>query len=304
MSGTQLANRLQDSRAAQAAGTALARPGATPTNAMQLITSYAPYRDELNRLLNDKELVRRFLQAGLTELQRIPKLGECSWQSMAGALLQCATVKLEPGPALGHAWILPFKGSATFVLGYPGVVQLGFRSALVADIKASSVCDGDPEFFYDEGANVVSHKRPTRGRRGPAYAYYSIVRYVNGGRHIEFMTKEEVEDHALRHSKSYQSRDASSPWRTDFDEMAQKTCVLKGKKMMPASIEWIAATTGDERTAIWTPGSGLRPEEVIQAAALPETTGPGESVDNDEIDRALRAQDAARAAAEGQGSNV
>ncbi len=260
---SELAERLGQAKVAQQQGQQLAKPGARPTTVMQLF-GYDDFRGQLMRTLNDKDLVRRLLQAGLTELQRIPKLAECSWQSMAGALLQCATCKLEPGPAMGHCWILPFKGVATFVLGYPGVVQLAWRSGLVADISAEKVCEGE-EFWYDSGANVLSHKRPTRGRRMEAYAYYSIVRYTNGGRHIEFMTREDVEDHAQRHSKSYQSKDATSPWRTDFDEMAEKTCVLQGKKMMPASVEWVAGTTADERTTIWTPGSGLRPEDIVPA---------------------------------------
>lgn len=259
-----LAQRVQTSAAAQAAGTALGKPDTTPTNAMQLF-GYGRFRVEMMRMLNDEEMTRRFLQIGLTEVGRVRDLAQCSWQSVAGALLQCATVRLEPGPALSHCWILPFKGSATFVLGYPGVIQLAWRSGLIQDVNASSVCEGD-EFLYDEGAAVVVHKRPTRGRRGPAYAYYSIVRYANGGRHIEFMTKEEVQDHAQRHSKSYQSGSPDSPWRTDFDTMAEKTCVLQGKRYMPASIEWNAAVSGDERAAIWTPGSGLRPEDIVTPA--------------------------------------
>jgi recombination protein RecT len=267
MSG-ELTQRLQTAAVAQQQGQSLTKPGARPANVMQLF-QYDVYRTELMRVLNDKDMVRRFLQAGLTECMRIKKLADCNWQSFAGALMQCAVTKLEPGPALGHAWLLPFKGNATFVLGYPGVVQLGWRSGLVADIHAASVCEGD-EFFYDEGANVVQHRRPTRGKRGTAYAYYSVVRYVNGGRHIEFMTREEVDEHAQRYSPSYQSNDASSPWRTNFDEMAEKTCVLQGKKMMPASIEWVSAVSADERTTIWTPGSGIRPEDIM----LPALPGP------------------------------
>lgn len=295
MSESRLAERVAGAAAARQAGTSMLASGARPANVMQLF-QYGEYRKELERILNDKDMVRRFLQAGLTECQRIPKLTSCTWQSFAGALMQCAVTELEPGPALGHCWILPFGKDATFVLGYPGVVQLGWRSGLVQDINAHPVCEGD-EFWHDTGANVVSHKRPTRGRRGAAYAYYSVVRYVNGGRHIEFMTREEVEDHAQRHSRSYQANDAASPWRTDFDAMACKTCVLGGKKMMPASIKWNAAVGADEQSTIWTPGSGIRPEDVTESRPrLTEPTGEV-TIDPDEVDRALREQDAAQAAA-------
>lgn len=274
MSDNRLAERIGTSAAVRATGTSLAARGAQPANVMQLF-EYGEYRKELDRTLNDKEMVRRFLQAGLTSCQRDPKLQECSWQSFAGALMQCAVVKLEPGPALGHCWVLPFGPDATFVLGYPGVIQLAWRSGMIQDVNASSVCEGD-EFMYDEGAQLVVHKRPTRGRRGAAYAYYSVVRYTNGGRHVEFMTREEVEDHAQRFSKSYQSKSAKSPWRTDFDAMAEKTCVLQGKRYMPASIEWSAAIAGDEQSTIWTPGSGLRPENLTVGQPVAAQIGSGE----------------------------
>lgn len=282
---SRLAQRIGDSRAAQAAGTSLARAGARPTNVMQLF-QYAEYRKEMGRVLNDPALVRRMLQFGLSEVQRIPELAECSWQSVAGALMQCAATGLEPGPALGLSWILPFKREATFVVGYPGVVQLAWRTGQVADVNAERVCEGE-DFMFDSGANLIVHKRPTRGLRAAAYAYYSIVRYVNGGRHIEFMTREEVEAHAQRHSKSYQSQKASSPWRTNFDEMAEKTCVLQGRKYMPSSAQWTTAVGADERVSLWTPGSNARPEGEPEGLAEGATVavGPPEGVTPPTLDQ-------------------
>lgn len=44
-------------------------------------------------------------------------LQKCSIKSILGAAGMAATLKLSITPSLGHAYILPYKGQATFVLG-------------------------------------------------------------------------------------------------------------------------------------------------------------------------------------------
>src|SRR5260370_37774357 len=66
---SELAERLGQAKVAQQQGQQLAKPGARPTTVMQLF-GYDDFRGQLMRTLNDKDLVRRLLQAGLTELPR------------------------------------------------------------------------------------------------------------------------------------------------------------------------------------------------------------------------------------------
>ena len=44
-------------------------------------------------------------------------LQKCSIKSILGAAGLAATLKLSITPSLGHAYILPYKGQATFILG-------------------------------------------------------------------------------------------------------------------------------------------------------------------------------------------
>ena len=37
-----------------------------------------------------------------------PKLGQCSPLSLLGAMMQCASLGLEPNTVLGHAYLIPF----------------------------------------------------------------------------------------------------------------------------------------------------------------------------------------------------
>lgn len=64
----------------------------------------------------------RLARIALTEVRRNPALGECTPASFFGALMQCATLGVEPG-LLGHAYLVPFNNrkagykEVQFILG-------------------------------------------------------------------------------------------------------------------------------------------------------------------------------------------
>ncbi len=43
-----------------------------------------------------------------TEIRKVPALGDCDTMSFVSAIVQCSLLGLEPGGALGHAYLLPF----------------------------------------------------------------------------------------------------------------------------------------------------------------------------------------------------
>ncbi|ESJ57946.1 RecT protein [Salmonella enterica subsp. enterica serovar Ohio str. CFSAN001079] len=43
-----------------------------------------------------------------TEIRKVPALGDCDTMSFVSAIVQCSQLGLEPGGALGHAYLLPF----------------------------------------------------------------------------------------------------------------------------------------------------------------------------------------------------
>ena len=275
---SELRERLEASRAAQANETTLAKREDKPRAVADLFSNQR-FRQEMANTLTDERMMQRYVNLALTIATReLPELLKCTYQSFAGALLQCATTRLEPGRPLGLAWILPFKDNksgdviATFVMGYPGVVQLALRPGQLADIAAHAVHEND-EFEFDLGANYVHHHWSLKAQRGPAYAYYAVARYANGGRHIHVMSKAEVEQHRDRYARSAKS--PSSPWRTEFDKMAQKTCLLQMRHYLPASTEWAAAIATDDRPALWVPGQG-----VVMADELPPGPESEKATDN------------------------
>lgn len=268
-----LETRLAEQKRRADAGEALDRAG-DPTSVIGFLQN-PKTRVQVARLLGNEEMAERWLRIGLTEVRRITGtpgkkngLADCSMESFAGALMQCAMLKLEPGPPLGLSWILPYENrvkvgrewtsrmDAQFQLGYPGIVQLAHRSGQLATIAAHEVCEED-EFDFDYmNPENNRHKPPKRGERGDPYGYYCYARYANGGEHFLYMTAEQIEAHALRFSKAYQydrkrieeGGRGTSPWSTDRVPMGRKTTIKQSRPFLPASADFVMGIAADERT--------------------------------------------------------
>ncbi len=218
---------------------------------------------QLARMVGTEEMAERWLRIALTLCRQVPKLMTCTQDSFAGALMQCAQLKLEPGPPLGLAWILPYKHNvkvgnswqkrtdAQFILGYPGIIQLAMRSAQIASIAAHTVCEGD-EFRFDYLSQERYHRPPTRGLRGQPIGYYAVAQFANGGTYFNYMSREEMVAHRDEFAAAKEFK--SGPWFEDadkdrsplFDGMARKTMIRQARPYLPASPDFILATTVDE----------------------------------------------------------
>lgn len=140
--------------------------------------------------------------------------------SIYQAAAMAAILDLSVNQSLGHAWIVPYSGKAQFQIGYRGLIQLAHRSGQYRKINAIPVYANQfagwnaltEEFNAD--FNITG--------TGAPIGYVSRFELVNGFEKITYWTREAVENHARRYSKSFNS----GPWQTHFDQMALKT-VLK-----------------------------------------------------------------------------
>lgn len=184
----------------------------------------------------------RLARLAITQIRTVKGLAQCNQQSFLGAVMQCAQLGLEPG-SLGQCWIIPYKGEATFILGYRGMCQLGYRSSLIKAITARAVFEGDL-FDFDFGEDRITHK--TCGEIDPAKLTHAwaAVHTTNGGRIWDVMTRKEI-DRIRDGSASYQSQ-KNSPWKTDYAEMAKKTALRRAFKIAPQSTELQVAMQLDD----------------------------------------------------------
>jgi recombination protein RecT len=199
-------------------------------------------------------------------------LAACDPMSVLGAALIAASLHLSLNPSLGHAYIVPYKGLATFQLGYLGYVQLFLRSGQAALINAVAVKEGQLKSSNSFTGEYEFQEQKTSDK---TVGFLSFFRLRNGFSKQFFMTVEEMEAHAKRYSQSYgydlRENKKSSKWSTDFEPMALKTVTkLNLKKHAPLSVEIQKAIEYDE--AIDVEGEIKYPDSV--SAALPPAVVP------------------------------
>jgi len=214
----------------------------------------------------------RLIRLATTEMSKNPKLATCTKESFLGSVMMAASLGLEIG-TLGQAYLIPYGNTCTFIVGWQGLVDLMYRSPLVSNISANIIHAND-EFEYEEGANSKLYHKPAcnefglplpRSKRGPVVGYYAVAKLTNGSTVHEVMSKEDVEEWGRKYSKTYSGK--SSPWQTDFDAMALKTCVRRMSKWVPKATEAQQASTADERVNLYQESSGTVQTEYDGEAA-------------------------------------
>ncbi|MCD9194249.1 recombinase RecT [Streptomyces albireticuli] len=196
-------------------------------------------RPEIARALPAHMDADRIARIALTTLRRTPKLGECSPESFLGALMTCSQLGVEPGGPTGEAYLVPFKGEVTFVLGYRGMAKLFWQSPMAKSLSAQVVYDGD-FFEYEYGLDQRLVHRPALTGRGKAIAYYAVATTTTGGSAFVVLSPEDIEKH-----RKHSSFPNGGPWRDHYEAMARKTCVRELFKLLPTSVELAQATAHD-----------------------------------------------------------
>lgn len=218
-------------------------------NADQVRNVLTKYEGQIaDLIMANEQAARRFVQISIDAAIHNPKLLEphpATRFSLVGAILECATLRLDPGTA-GQCWILPFWNNrkkaniATFVLGYRGAVQLNLRSSRVSNIWANVVWDCD-EFDYTFAPTKLHHK-PVRLKDGSEpqreqmVAAYAVARAHDGQEQWEVMERYEIE---RIESSSPSAKSQTSPWKSERDRPAMfaKCPIKRLHKVLPLSID-------------------------------------------------------------------
>lgn len=190
----------------------------------------------------------RLARIATTEIRKVPALAKCDQASFLGAIMQCAQLGLEPGSALGHAYLLPFENrkkgitEVNFIVGYRGMIDLARRSGQIISLAARAVYQND-NFSYQYGLHEdLQHVPCESGDPGPLTHVYAVARLKDGGIQFEVMSRADVEK-----VRAQSKAGGSGPWVSHFDEMAKKSVIRRLFKYLPVSIELQQAVTQDER---------------------------------------------------------
>jgi recombination protein RecT len=138
--------------------------------------------------------------------------------SVISSAMIAATLDLPVDKNLGYAWIVPYGGKAQFQLGYKGYIQLALRTGQYRFINVTPIHEGELIKWnpLTEEIDIDFDQRESEAVIGYA-AYFELL---NGFRKTVYWTKEQVEKHRKKFSKS------DFGWKNDWDAMAMKT-VLK-----------------------------------------------------------------------------
>ena len=184
----------------------------------------------------------RFVRIAITTIRQNPKLAQCNQESLLGALMVSAQLGLEPG-VLGQCYLIPYGRECQFQIGYKGMIELLRRSGQLKDIYAYSVYEND-EFEMTYGLDRDLKHKPNLQSKGNFIGCYCVAVLKDDARAFEYMTKDEIEAHGKKFSKTY----GNGPWKTDFEAMAHKTVVKKMLKWLPLSVEFLEMANKDEKT--------------------------------------------------------
>lgn len=192
----------------------------------------------------------RFSRIALTAVRQNPKLAQCSQASFAASLMTCAQLDLEPNTPQQLAHLIPYKGECTFQPGYPGLMELAYRTGKVSAFHADVVYRKEVEaglFKYTKGLDpTIHHEVDLLGdsREGELVAAYAVAKMKDGATIFRVVDAKEV----ARARKSSQGAGSSySPWNTDPESMWIKTALKRLCKLLPRTEQLSLAIELDDK---------------------------------------------------------
>lgn len=188
--------------------------------------------------------VDRFIRAAFTAINVVPRLGECTQDSVLAGLMQAAQLGLEVSDVRGQCFLIPRQDNraggvmkASFQLGYRGMIDLAARSGITVDAEELHAND---QFDFSLGTNRFLHHRPTFDDRGPVLAYYATATFADKRTPaFAVMSLLEVEEHRDKFASTRDSRskEIKGPWVDHFDAMARKTVIRALLNYLPVAVE-------------------------------------------------------------------
>ena len=156
--------------------------------------------------------------ASVIELYGTDKLlQQCDPKAVWAEALKAVSLKLPIVKDLGLAYIIPYKGKATFQIGYKGLLQLAMRTGAYKYLNAGVVYEG--EFV---SADKLSGRVDLSGTKisDKIVGYFAYMETLNGFTKTLYWSKEQSVAHAKKYSKSYAQ--GAQIWRDHPDEMFTK----------------------------------------------------------------------------------
>lgn len=183
-----------------------------------------------------------FLSSIISLVGQSKALQSCHPQSVMACAAQAASLGFSLNQAIGDCYLVPYGNTATFQMGYKGIIQLFLRSKQAKSCIMTPCLEGE----INDWNRFTETFTPGPAVSDKVVGYYASFELTNGFRKATYWTRDEVIKHAKTFSKAYNSK--SSPWQNEamFDAMACKTVLLSIIRVYaPKSIEFQEAIASD-----------------------------------------------------------
>jgi len=165
-------------------------------------------------------------------------LQKCDPNAVIMEALKAASLKLPINKNLGFAYIVSYKTSPQFQMGYKGYIQLAMRTGQFRYLNADKIYDGmrvDKDYLTGKIQILGAAKSDT------VTGYFCYMELINGFSKAVYISREEAKTHGERYSQAYQydirEKKKTCPWSTDFDAMGIKTAIKRLSKYFPMTVE-------------------------------------------------------------------
>ena len=169
----------------------------------------------------------------LTSNDYITRLAVNDRQSVANAVTNVAAIGISLNPAKKQAYLVPRKGKICLDISYMGLIDLAVQAGSILWAKASLVHEADAFTLNGFDRPPTHSHNPFSRDRGAMVGVYVVVKTPSGDYLTDCMSREEID--AIKNRSESVKSGKSSPWDTDYGEMAKKTVVKRANKYWPKS---------------------------------------------------------------------
>lgn len=200
---------------------------ATVVASFNALMSKEGYQKRFNELLGKRS--PQFIGSLVTMINDDPNMLEVyrdNPNSIIKAALKAASYDLPIDPALGQAYIVPFRNKgkmeATFIIGYKGLYQLAVRTGVYKKINVVDVRQGEL-IKYDrltEEIELQWYTDEEEREKVPIEGFCAYFELTNGMRKLLYWSKKKINAHEEKFRKG---KFQSKGWRENWESMAAKT---------------------------------------------------------------------------------
>jgi recombination protein RecT len=152
-------------------------------------------------------------------------------QSVVNAVTNVAAIGISLNPAKRQAYLVPRDGRICLDISYMGLIDLAVATGSIRWAQAELVRANDTFSLNGFDGPPTHVFNPFSKDRGEIVGAYVVVKTADGDYLTTPMSREDI-DAIMNRSQSVKSG-KSSPWKTDYGEMAKKTVVKRAYKYWP-----------------------------------------------------------------------